>query len=380
MEKLPFASRENVMLVDGLLIRDFLDTDFTNIHEHSIDVNDFAPQFYIPKNEIWLDHRYADEVDFLLATERIIGSIETQSRAAILEQLRSIGFLKEGAPPDFIERTEMNDNIRTRFVNGQIVREYLDPQFVLGGHDLAYNYIPAHEVWLDTKMDQREIPMILTHELVEREQMTKGIIYDIAHEYATVAERILRRENGGSFPGDLGYPFNHLSPQEIIKKFYVAGQLPKKRPVAVEHFMQSISMCGPASLKIALSAFRKNFTEEDLAKLADASIQHGTEHEGLVRAAQHLGAIVVEKEGGTLEEIAQLVKSGVPVIVGWFAEDGDHYSVVVDVTPEYLIISDPHWDMPERFIDREHFENVWFDFVGSENRITSWKWYMAIRF
>lgn len=370
------------MLVDAHLIRNTLDTDFNIIHQGSSDWNTFSPKYYIPKNEIWVDHCFADEVDFLLTSDRLVDSLQVESRAALIKALRSIGFLKEGPPPTFITHRETRSPLTICTVNGKIVREYLDPEFVLGGHDLVYNYIPKNEVWIEEKMDPREIPFVLTHELEERTLMhTQGLTYDIAHEYALMMERILRRKGGARFPGEQGYPFKDLSSQEIISKFYVAKQLPKKRPVVVEHYPQSDSMCGPASLKIALSAFGKNVTEEELALLTNASIEHGTEHEGLVRAAKHLGATVMEKERGTLGEIDRLVKEKhLPVIVGWFDEDGDHYGVVTDITPEYLVLSDPAWDFPERFVRKEHFENIWFDFVGSESAITSWGWYMAISF
>lgn len=382
MEKVSVdAAQENVMLVDAHLIRNTLDTDFNIIHQGSSDWNTFAPKYYIPTNEIWVDHCFADEVDFLLTADRLVDSLQVESRAALIKTLKSIGFLKEGPPPVFITHRETRGPLTICTVDGSIVRTYLDTEFVLGGHDLIYPYIPKNEVWVEEKMDPREIPFVRTHELEERNLMQQGATYDIAHEYALMMERILRRTEGAIFPGEQGYRFRDLSSQEIISKFYVAKQLPKKRPVAVEHCTQSDSMCGPASLKIALSSFGKNVTEEELATLAHASIEQGTEHEGLVNAARHLGATVIEKEGGTLEEIEKLVKEQhLPVIVGWFDEDGDHYCVVTDFTSEHLVLADPAWDLPERFMRREHFEKVWFDFVGQDNATTSWKWYMAIAF
>lgn len=382
MEKVPVdASQKNVMLVDGCLIRNTLDTDFNIIHRHGMDVDSFSPKFYIPKDEVWVDHPYADEVDFLLVADSVVGAIQADSRVALLETLKKIGFLPEGPPPPFVIRREVRDSLIICIVNGMIVRNCIDTEFVLGGHDLVYTYIPKNEVWIDGKMDPRELPIVLAHELEERRRMEEGLPYEIAHEYATVMERVLRRKEGAAFPGEWGYPFYDVPPQEIIKKFYIAKQSLKRRPVVVEHCTQSDSMCGPASLKIALSAFGKNLTEEELARLSNTSIEHGAEHEGLVKAARHIGATVVEKEGGTLAEIEHIVQhEHLPVIVGWFDEHGDHYCVVTDVTPEYLVLADPAWDFSERFVRKEHFEKVWFDFVGPKNLITSWGWYMALSF
>lgn len=374
------ATQENVMLVDGYLIRNTLDTDFNIIHRHGMDVDSFSPKFYIPEDEVWVDHTCADEVEFLLVADRIVDAVQAESRTALLETLKRIGLLPESPPPPFVTHYERHGPLTICTINGKIVRRHIDPEFVLGGHDLVYNYIPKNEVWIDGKMDPREFPLVLAHELDERTRMEKeGLPYEIAHEYATVVERILRRKEGAAFPGEWKYPFYDLPSQEIIKKFYIAKQPLKKRPVVVEHCMQSDSMCGPAALKIALSVFGKNVTEKELALLTNASIEHGTEHEGLVRAARHLGATIMEKEHGTLGEIERLVKQErLPVIIGWFDEDGDHYCVVTDVTPEYLVLADPAWDFPERFVRREYFEKVWFDFVGANNATTSRKWYMAL--
>lgn len=378
------ASQENVMLVDGYLIRNTLDTDFNILHRHGMDVDSFAPKFYIPPGEVWVDYPYADEVEFLLAADRLVDAIKAESREVLLTTLKNIGFFPKGPPPPFVIKEELRGPLTICVVNGAIVREWMDPEFVLGGHDIVYpSYIPKNEVWIDGKMDPRESHLVLAHELDERSRMERdGLPYEIAHEYATVMERVLRRKEGAAFPGEWGYPFYDLPSQDITKRFYVAKQPRKKRPVVVEHCVQSKGgMCGPASLKMALSAWGRNVTEEELTLLADASMEYGTEHEGLVKAARHLGAIVTEKDGGTLAEIEQLVKEKhLPVIVGWFDKDGDHYGVVTDVTPEYLVIADPDWDMPERFVQKEHFEKVWFDFVGHGNATTSWKWYMAISY
>lgn len=369
------------MLVDGSLIRDTLDTDFNIAHRSGMELRSFAPKFYIPNNEVWVDWPYADEVDYLLVADRVTDKINAESRAALLEELKRIGFLPEGPPPPFIRRREARGPLTICTVDGSVVRRHIDPDFVLGGHDLVYNYIPKNEVWIDGKMILREQPIILAHELEERKRMGEdGLIYEVAHEFATALERVLRRKNGGSYPGEWNYHFDELTSPEIIHRFYIAQHPRKQRPVTVEHIRQNESMCGPSSLQIACSAFGKTFTEEELAKLSGATITNGTEHEGLVKAAKVLGATVIEKEEGTLEEVEQLVKKGIPVIVGWFAEDGDHYSVVTDITPKYVILCDPEWDRPERFIEREHFEKVWFDFVGEDNRMTSWRWYMAINF
>src|SRR3989344_3489659 len=61
------------------------------------------------------------------------------------------------------------------------------------------------------------------------------------------------------------------------------------------HFPQSESFCGPASLRILLSHFSKNYSEEDMAKITDATKEYGTEHDGLIKGAKALGSHVFAK-------------------------------------------------------------------------------------
>jgi hypothetical protein len=54
--------------------------------------------------------------------------------------------------------------------------------------------------------------------------------------------------------------------------------------------------------------------------------------------------------------------------------------VVVNVTDKNIIIVDPASDEDERWIDRETFPNIWFDFNGKDNRLVEWGWYMVATF
>ncbi len=151
--------------------------------------------------------------------------------------------------------------------------------------------------------------------------------------------------------------------------------------VHVQHFLQTAGLCGPASLKILLSYFGKTFTEEELAKLGRATLEQGTEHEGMISTIKELDGFVFVKEDGTLEELEYFVKKEkLPVIIGWFSEDEDHYSVVVNVTDKNIILCDPQEKEPTRWLDRAIFPRIWFDFIGKNNKIVSWGWYMVVTF
>lgn len=160
-------------------------------------------------------------------------------------------------------------------------------------------------------------------------------------------------------------------------------QMHEPGQISVTHFKQMREgYCGPAALKTLLSYFGKYFNEEQLAVLGYTTRDDGTEHEGLVQAVKEVGGFVFTKNNGTMEELEYFIKEEkLPVIVGWFDEDGDHYCVVVNITDKNIILVDPdNTKQPERWLNREVFPRVWFDFVGPENKIVSWGWYMVVTF
>lgn len=196
---------QKIIYVDGFAIRNTLDDDFGVLHIAMRGVNDAHPKFYIPVGEVWLDYRYRDEQDFILETDAFTYPTATET----YEQRRALAKQKFCTPlvgDEHVIKSEEKDGLTIRYVDGAKVRKCLDPEFILGGHDLVYDYIPEKEIWLDNKMDPAELPYILLHEEVERRLMSEGKPYHIAHEYATVADKELRRQNGvGSYPGDPDY-------------------------------------------------------------------------------------------------------------------------------------------------------------------------------
>ncbi|MDO8435517.1 MAG: cysteine peptidase family C39 domain-containing protein [bacterium] len=151
----------------------------------------------------------------------------------------------------------------------------------------------------------------------------------------------------------------------------------------VTHYKQTgEGYCGPAALKTLLSYFGKTFSEEQLAAFGYTTREDGTEHEGLIQTAKEVGGYVFTKNKGTLEELEYFLKEEkLPVVVGWFDETGDHYCVVVNITDKNIILVDPdNTKQPERWIPREIFPNIWFDFTGPDNRSVDWGWYMVLTF
>ncbi len=136
-------------------------------------------------------------------------------------------------------------------------------------------------------------------------------------------------------------------------------------------------MCGPASLKILLSHFGKDYSEKELALLCNSTIEHGTDHANLIQVTKDLGFDVESESSATIDELRELVKKDIPVIVGWWSVDDDHYSVVYDVDDEFVYLVDPEIDEPTRKIAIHEFEKIWFDFDGPLERRDE-HWMMAV--
>ena len=218
-KKLPDGRK--LVYVDGFKIRNFIDDDFGVIHERSQDINKFVPKFYIPENEIWLDRRYADELEFLYKAMvfeppmPIASSLER--RAAIKKEL-----CLPGPVPKVAVEKKKDGELAIVMVDGKNVRAYIDPEFILGGHEFVYDYVPNGEIWIDVKTDPSEIPYILLHEKVERELMVKGKSYDVAHEYATISDKEERRAKAeAKYPGDADYPWYGKENGDIISNIII---------------------------------------------------------------------------------------------------------------------------------------------------------------
>jgi len=183
-----------LVYVDGYKIRQNLDPDFTIIHFRNPDPTVFDSRWYIPEGEIWFDHFFKGEEDFL--KEILLSGLTDR------EEIKK-HFCKKGKPGNFIVREEIKNSLKIQHVDGKTVREYIDPEFVFGGHDLVYSYVPEKTVWIDNRMDPRDIPHTLLHELTERKIMAdEKKSYDVAHDYATAAEKESRRLAGGAYIGD----------------------------------------------------------------------------------------------------------------------------------------------------------------------------------
>lgn len=215
-------NRKKIRFVDGFKIRNHLDDDFAVLHAHATEAAYFEPKFYIPKGEWWFDYRFKDELDFFIHAEETLDKLlKTMSyekaRAQMTKMMRPSSKI-----PFFEKKRTKKEGYTLVMVDGKTVRHYFDPEFVCGGHEFVYSYIPKKEIWLDVKMDKKEVSYVLLHEETERDLMAQGKSYDVAHEFATVADKELRRKNGGSYPGDTRYIWKEKTNAQIAQEVTVS--------------------------------------------------------------------------------------------------------------------------------------------------------------
>ena len=83
-------------------------------------------------------------------------------------------------------------------VDGPWVRTNHNVDYIMGGHDLVYNFIPKGQIWIDDSIEAGERPLTLLHELYERHRMaTKKETYDVAHDFAKAFEKKYRKDPTG---------------------------------------------------------------------------------------------------------------------------------------------------------------------------------------
>ncbi|MEI7741577.1 MAG: cysteine peptidase family C39 domain-containing protein [bacterium] len=145
-------------------------------------------------------------------------------------------------------------------------------------------------------------------------------------------------------------------------------------------FRQTPGLCGPASLKILMTHYGKEFTEGEMANLCTATADDGADHSGMMRAAERLGHKPIAMSNASIKDIQWFLDQDVPVIIGWWSdhgEAGDHFSVVYDIEGDIIKMMDPELDAGIREMKIEEFKKVWFDFDGKEN-VQVKRWMMAI--
>lgn len=85
------------------------------------------------------------------------------------------------------------DGLAIYLVDGERVRDDVDVDFVNGGNEAVYSYVPPGEIWIDDAQHPIDRTATALHEIVERDLMLNhGMGYDAAHDAANGHERAFR--------------------------------------------------------------------------------------------------------------------------------------------------------------------------------------------
>jgi len=83
-----------------------------------------------------------------------------------------------------------------------------------------------------------------------------------------------------------------------------------------------------------------------------------------------------------VEDLRYFVKKEIPVIVGWWSEDGDHYSVLYNIDEKNVYLMDPQLEIEEGGTEVKmpihQFDSLWYDFEGKNNDRKVLHWFMAV--
>ncbi|VVB73649.1 Peptidase C39 family protein [uncultured archaeon] len=118
--------------------------------------------------------------------------------------------------------------------------------------------------------------------------------------------------------------------------------------------------CGPACLKMVLKFLGMGASEGALAKKANTVPQTGTNHIGLVKAAEDFHLKCYPHENSSISQIKKAVDNDTPPIIHFIepSEEESHYAVVVGYDSKGLIFNDP-WNGRKFKMGFEDFKQRW---------------------
>jgi hypothetical protein len=88
------------------------------------------------------------------------------------------------------------DNYGIWIIDGNIVRQMLYKEFLYGGNEQRYLFVPKGEIWIDNDISSEEFDLTVAHELNERHLMAKfGWTYQAAHDSSLSLELTIRHKN-----------------------------------------------------------------------------------------------------------------------------------------------------------------------------------------
>ena len=83
---------------------------------------------------------------------------------------------------------KLKGGVKGWLVDGDLVRQKYYNDFIEGGHDKVYKWMPSKEIWIDDKLPAKNREAVILHEDHERHLMSHGMTYDKAHRSSSIVE------------------------------------------------------------------------------------------------------------------------------------------------------------------------------------------------
>ncbi len=147
----------------------------------------------------------------------------------------------------------------------------------------------------------------------------------------------------------------------------------------IRFFRQSTDWtCGPAALRIALSALGISTSEKALSRLMHTARSTGTKNNAFISVAKKFGLNARWHDHANLSHLSRLMARGFAVIVGYYLEKEKegHYAVVKKITAKSVFLFDPLLGPRTRY-PRRTFLRVWKNNPAGLDRKK--RWFVALR-
>lgn len=135
-----------------------------------------------------------------------------------------------------------------------------------------------------------------------------------------------------------------------------------------------IYTCGPASLQMVFKFLGEFESEKTLTKKTGTSPDTGTSHKSMVSVARSKGFVCREIKRASLDDLAESLENGLPVIVNFIepTDNTSHYAVVTSIERGEVILNDP-WNGKDFKIEEKEFVSRWHN-----KKNTSKRWMLVI--
>ena len=162
----------------------------------------------------------------------------------------------------------------------------------------------------------------------------------------------------------------------------VSGCSIAHRELAVPDVRQATDYtCGASALQAVLAYYGIETREDIIAQELGADPNKGVNPPAIIRIARARGLTAELRQGMTVDEIAEIIRTGSPVLVAlqaWSDEprstyrddwDDGHYAIIIAVEQDLIVFEDPSVLGSRSVLSRGEFEDRWHDTDGTHRYV-----------